>query len=180
MASCSLSERGLLTSAALTGVQATFRDVLLEDYLHRRVYVGIDYGRLEQDPLLILRLGYQLSKNFALELTGAESIGSYATVELTQLNLLSTPVTDAAVVPYFSLGLGGFVKTPKATLVNVRTVTATIGNAGVGVQYYLTRNFVTRLEYRQFVAPIDENRLDKYRQWSLGIAATWMVMAKQT
>ncbi len=153
------------------GVQTTFRDVLLEDYLRRRFYGGMDYGRLEYDPILILRLGYQVSRNFAVELTRSEAVGTYSTIDLTQLSLVATPVTDSAIIPYFSFGLGAFHKTPKVTLVNAKSVSATVGNAGVGLQYYLTRNFVMRADYRQFVVPVDENRLDKYGQWSLGVAA---------
>jgi uncharacterized protein YgiM (DUF1202 family) len=153
------------------GVRTTFRDVLLDDYLRRRFFGGVDYGYMETFPMLSVRLGYQLSRNFGIEVARAQAVGTFSTIDMTSLNLSASPVTDSRFVPYLSLGVGKFRKTPKVTLVNARTLDATIGNAGVGMQVYLTRNFTVRADYRQFIAPIDENRLDKYNQWSLGIGA---------
>ena len=151
------------------GIKSSFRDILLDDYLRRRFHAGVGYGRFDNDPVLVVRAGYQLSPNFAFELAASQVVGRFSTTELMQLNILASPVTDSSLVPYFALGMGPFKNTPKASLVNAAETSATAGNAGFGVQWYITRSFVARADYRRFIVPIDENRVDGYREWTLGL-----------
>jgi hypothetical protein len=60
------------------GVQMSFRDVLLEDYLRRRFEVGFAGGVLEDDPMMLARAGYRLTENFTVELTIGQSVGNFS------------------------------------------------------------------------------------------------------
>ena len=41
------------------GVEKTFRDILVEDYLARRLEVGFAGGIFESDPLVLVRVGWR-------------------------------------------------------------------------------------------------------------------------
>ena len=72
--------------------------------------------------------------------------------------------------PFFSLGLGKFKNTPKATLVGGIETDSNLANAALGAHYYLTRRFIVRADYRRHVVFIDESRINEYNELSLGIS----------
>lgn len=153
------------------GVKTSFRDVLLEDYLHRRVEFGFALGRFESDPLLAARVGYRLHENFTLELTLAQVPGDFSSTSLIYASIVSVPYPDDRWSPFLTLGVGRFHNEPKATLVSAVDTDADLANAGIGVRYYLTRRFAARAEFKQHVTLIDFNRTDAFKEWSIGLAA---------
>lgn len=153
------------------GVKTTFRDVLVEDYLRRRLEFGFGLGRFESDPLLTAHVGYRLHDNFLVELTLSQVPGDFSSTTLFYASIVSQPFPDADWSPFFSLGYGKFDNKPKATLVSANETHADLATAGIGVRYYLTRRFVARLEFRQDVALTDFNRTDAFKEWSVGISA---------
>lgn len=153
------------------GVQATFRDILLEDYLRRRLEVGFSYGQFESDPMLTARVGYRLHEYFTAELTMSQVPGRFSSTSLLYVSLLTEPYPDDRWSPFFTLGMGRFKNEPKATLVSAIDTEADLANAGLGVNYYLTRRFVARFEFKQHVALISHDRTDTYKEWSFGISS---------
>jgi hypothetical protein len=151
------------------GVQTTFRDVLIEDYLRRRLEFGFSVGRFESDPILTAHVGYRLQEHFLVELNVSQVPGQFSSTSLIYGSLVSQMYPDQTWSPYLALGVGHFNNKPKATLVSAIETDADLANAGVGVRYYLTRQFVLRVEWKQHVALIDHNRNETFREWSLGI-----------
>lgn len=151
------------------GAKTTFRDVVLTDYLSRRLEVGFGWGQFEKNPVLTMRVGYGLTPNFVAELSTSEVTAAYSTTSLMQLNLLALPFADQWVSPFFTLGIGRYKNTPKATLVSAPDVSVTAANAGLGVRVYLTRNFLVRGDIREYMVPINDNRVDKFREWTVGL-----------
>lgn len=151
------------------GVKTTFRDVLLADYLSRRLEVGFAWGKFEKDPVLTLRVGFALTPNFIAELSGSQVTSDFSSSSLMQLNLQALPFADRRVSPFFTIGVGRYRNTPKVTLVNTPATSVTAANAGLGVRVYLTRNFLVRGDFREYMAPINDNRVDTFREWTIGL-----------
>lgn len=153
------------------GVKTSFRDVLLEDYLHRRLEFGFSFGRFESDPLLTAHVGYRLHDNLLVELALAQVPGDFSSTSIVYVSLVSQPFPDARWSPFFALGYGRFTNKPKATLVSAIETKADVANAALGMRYYLTRRFVARFDLREHVVLVDFNRTDTFKEWSLGISA---------
>ena len=151
------------------GARTTFRDAMLADYLNRRLEVGFGWGKFEKDPVLTMRVGYGLTPNFIAELSASQVTATYSSSSLMQLNLMALPFADQRVSPYFTLGVGRYKKTPKVTLVNAPEISVTAANAGLGVRVYLTRNFLVRGDFREYMAPINDNRVDTFKEWTIGL-----------
>lgn len=151
------------------GSRTTFRDVVLTDYLSRRLEAGFAWGQFEKEPVLTMRIGFGITPNFFAELSTSQVTAAFSSSSLMQLNLLALPFTDRRVSPFFTLGVGRYRETPKATLVNAPDISATAANAGLGVRVYLTRNFLVRGDFREYVVPINDNRVDKFREWTIGL-----------
>jgi uncharacterized protein YraI len=152
------------------GVQLTFRDVLLEDYLRRRVEAGVAVGQFEVDTALAARLGYRLSDNLGAEFTLSQAVGDFSSSRLTYFSLVSYPFPDWRIAPFFSLGAGQFRNEPKATLVGAHVVSERMANAGIGFHSYLTRNFVLRWDYKTHIVFVDTGRTNEYNEWTLGFS----------
>jgi uncharacterized protein YgiM (DUF1202 family) len=152
------------------GEKKTFRDVLFDDYLTRRMEFGFSFGRLNHDPLLSAYTGYRVHENFIVELTIAQSAGDFSTTSLDYLTLVSQPFPDSRWSPFFSLGAGRFRNTPKSTLVSAIETHGGLANAAVGLRYYVTRQFFLRVEAKRHVALINYNSTDHYNELSAGAA----------
>lgn len=150
------------------GVQMSFRDMLEEDYRRRRIEAGFSAGVLEGDAAMTVRVGYRMNDNFTAELALGQASGDFSTTTAYYLALVSQPFPDWRVSPFFSLGLGKFKNTPKATLVGGIETDSNLANAALGANYYITRRFYVRADFRRHVAFIDENRIRPYDEWSLG------------
>ncbi|MDH5487877.1 MAG: SH3 domain-containing protein [Gammaproteobacteria bacterium] len=151
------------------GARITFRDLMLTDYLHRRLEAGFAWGRFEQEPVLVMRLGYRLTPNFFAELSASQVTATFSSTSLIQANLLASPYPDRRISPFFTLGAGRYRQTPRATLVNAPEISVTAANAGLGVRVYLTRNFLVRADFREYMAPVNDNRVDSFREWTIGL-----------
>ena len=158
------------TTLTEAGAQRTFRDVLFDDYLQRRIEFGFSVGQFENDRILTAYAGYRLSENFLLELAIGESAGKFSSTSLIYGALVSQPFPESRVSPFLALGAGRFKNTPKSTLVSAVETETDLANVGLGVRFYVTRQFFLRAEYRDHVALIGHNRTEAYQEWSLGIS----------
>src|SRR4030088_1326973 len=70
--------------ATLTGVgeKKTFRDVLFDDYLARRLEFGFSFGTFKRDPLLSAHTGYRVHSNFVVATTVYHTPAPYSTASL--------------------------------------------------------------------------------------------------
>jgi hypothetical protein len=151
------------------GVQKSFRDVLEEDYRRRRIEAGFSAGVLDDDSTLTARLGYRLNDNLAVELAASQASGDLSTTDAYYVALVSQPFPDWRLAPFFSLGLGKYRNTPKATLVGAIETDSNLANVALGFNYYLTRSFYVRGDFRRHVVFVDVNRTQSHDEWLLGV-----------
>lgn len=155
-----------MTSA---GVQKTFRDVVLDDYLSRRLEVGFAGGVVKRDPYMGMWIGYRLSDNLSVEGAYGQVTGNFSNTSLYYVAVVSRPYPEWRLSPFFSLGLGRFINTPRATLVSAIETRSTMANATLGLDYYVTRRFYVRADYRRHIVFVDVDRINEYNEMSLGV-----------
>jgi hypothetical protein len=165
-----VSRTDIENMATRDGGQLRLRDVLYEDSQSRRFEVGFAGGLLEDDSIMMVRAGYRLHENLTGEFAIGQASGDFSSSMLYYVSVLSEPFPEWRVSPFFSLGLGRFNNTPKATLVGAIKTESNMANVGVGARAYLTRRFVVRGDYRRHVVFIDENRITDYNEISLGFS----------
>jgi Bacterial SH3 domain len=152
------------------GEKRTFRDVLFDDYLARRLEFGFAFGTFKSDPLLSAYAGYRVHDNFVVELTIAQSAGDFSTTSLYYVSLVSQPFPDSRWSPFLALGAGRFTNTPKSTLVSAIETRGDTANAAIGLRYYITRQFFLRIEAKQHVTLINYDSTNHYTELSAGAA----------
>lgn len=152
------------------GVRKNFRDVLMDDYLSRRLEVGFAAGRFDGDPSLAVRSSYRFSSFIIGEFSLSQVSGDFSSSRIVDLSLQIAPYSDNRFSPYFSLGFGHFRNEPKAPLVNAVDTSATTTMVGIGLRVYLTRRFIVRADFKDYVVMIDADRNEEFQQWVTGFS----------
>jgi uncharacterized protein YgiM (DUF1202 family) len=152
-----------------SGQRRSFRDVLLEDYLQRRLQAGAAWGRFKGEPQIHFWAGYRLSDTLSAEAAWTQVQGVYAGSTLWQLSLQIEPWSQQRLSPYFSTGLGQFHNLPNTSLVENQATTARLGQASLGLNYHLTDRFLLRAEASRVQAFLSDTRSDSYSSARLGL-----------
>ena len=152
------------------GVGKTFRDLVVDDYLGRRVEMGGAYGRFQSEPMLKLWTQYRLADAVGIELSLGQVQGVFSGTDFWALSLTSEPWSDQRLSPFFSVGLGKFKNIPNASLVNAVPVDAKLAHATVGLRWYLAERFVARVDASLYTAFVADSRSIEYRAFTVGLA----------
>lgn len=165
-----VQRRQLETTLTDAGVKKSFRDVLLDDYLQRKVELGAGWGRFKSEPMLKFWLGYRFADTLGAELTVGQVQGTFSGSDFWHLNLQSEPWSDQRISPFFAVGFGHFKNIPNPSLVDATPTDAKLANASVGVRYYLTERFMLRADYSIYTAFVADTRSTEYRAISAGLS----------
>jgi uncharacterized protein YgiM (DUF1202 family) len=165
-----VSRQQLESTLTAAGGTKTFRDVLLDDYLSRKVQLGAAWGHFKTEPMLKLWTSYRLSDTLSLEGTIGQVQGVFSGTDLWHVDVLIEPWSDKRISPFFAVGLGKFKNFPNLSLIGATNTDAKLGVARIGVRYYLTERFVMSADYSLYTALVSDQRSIEYRAWTGGLS----------
>jgi hypothetical protein len=165
-----VTRQQLETTLTAAGGKKTFRDVLVDDYLSRRVQLGFGYGRFSSEPTIKVWGSYRMSETLSVEGTYGQVQGVFSGTDFWHIDVVAEPWSDHRLSPFVGVGLGRFRNIPNQSLVGAQGVSANMGSAAVGVRWYLSDRFVLRADYTLYTAFLSDNRTSEYRAWTAGIA----------
>jgi Bacterial SH3 domain len=160
----------LETTLTDAGSKTSFRDIVLDDYLHRRVELGASWGRFKTEPMLKFWGSYKLSESVAAEATIGQVQGVYSGTDFWHVNLAIEPWSDQRWSPFFGVGLGGFKNIPNSSLVSAITTNAKLAHAEVGLRLHVSERFVLRTDYSFYTAFLSDTRNGEYRAVTVGLS----------
>ena len=169
--------RGWVTRAQLertvtaSGAQARFRQVTEEDYRNHVWELGFSGGDFEGADLLAAYLGLAFNRNLSAELSLAQALGEYSNSYLVDLSLVSQPFPRWRYSPYLSIGIGTVTTKPQTILIQAEDETAATALVGLGLRAYLTRQFMVKIEYRNYILFNSDEDNEEVDQWTAGFAA---------
>lgn len=155
------------------GQQLKFAELDQDAFERRRWELGVTAGELEDAPITSVYGAYGFTRNFSTELTLGHSVGNVSSSLLYKLNLLMQPFPDWDYSPYFTLGLGTIDVKPSATLIEPADKSNEFSQLGLGLRKYLSRRFMLRLEFNEYVifsASNDKDENEDINEWKLGFA----------
>lgn len=145
-------------------------EITREDYDQRRWELTAMSGDFDGINVINLTAGYALTANLSAELAWSKTLGAYASSELIGASLVHQPFPDWRWSPFFTLGTGSVRLAPAATLVQPHDRRENFIDAGIGVKYHLTRRFLLRAEYKNYVLLTNRNKNEEPKEWKLGFA----------
>jgi hypothetical protein len=149
-----------------TGEPLDLEEPIRDNYMSRRWQGGVMAGDFGGASLISAFGGYAFSENLSIELTLNHILGEFSNGYSATLGLMHVFAPEWRLSPYFTLGTGVIYTDPKSTLVESIDRTDQIGYVGGGLQFYLTRRFMLRSEYRSnviFTSRDDNEEVDEWK-----------------
>jgi hypothetical protein len=162
--------RQLETTLTEAGGKKTFRDILLDDYLVRRVQLGASWGRFKSEPMLKLYTSYKFTDTLSVEGTLGQVQGVFSGTDFWHVDAMAEPWSDRRLSPFFGIGLGRFKNFPNLSLVGATVTDAKLANATIGARYHLTDRFVIRVDYTLYTAFLSDTRSAEYKAFTAGLS----------
>jgi len=152
------------------GSKKTFRDVLLDDYLRRRLEFGAGWGHFDSDPMLKLWATYSLVDTLALEATAGQVEGRYSGTNFWHVNLLAQPLSDRRLEPFFGIGVGRIYYSPNASLISALPAHSDMADAMIGLRFHVTDRLIVRCDWNAYTAFISNSQTQQYRAITAGLS----------
>jgi uncharacterized protein YgiM (DUF1202 family) len=156
----------MIATLEQTGEPLDLQEPARENYMSRRWQGGVMAGDFGGASLISAFGGYAFSDNLSIELTFNHILGEFSNGASATLGLMHVFVPEWRLSPYFTLGTGVIYTEPKSTLVRSQERTDQVGYVGGGLQFYITRRFMLRSEYRNniiFTSRDDNEEVDEWK-----------------
>src|SRR5690606_41837152 len=114
---------------------------------------------------------YHVTRKVSGQLEGSQYYGTDPNGEVLAASLVHQPCPQWRLSPFFTLGGGAVCTQPKAPLVQSEDRSDGLVDVGIGVRYYLTRRFLVRAQYKNFVVLTDQDTNQNVEEWKIGFSA---------
>ena len=151
-----------------TGEYVAMEDIGQEDYFRPHGEVGVLLGELDGITALTVMAGYTFTENLQLNLAWTEAQSELASNRFISLGIQHHLYPRWRLSPYVLMGAGVVDIEPRTVLVAPDNSSERAVHAGFGVRAWLTRSFVFRTEYRNWVVLTDSNDNDEFEEWRAG------------
>ena len=156
-----------------SGEQFKVTDLDEDDFAKRRWVFGVTGGEFESTPVFSLFGGYSLTDNVAVEAHFGQSTGSVSSATFLKGNLVMQPLPDLKYSPYMTLGFGKIDVDSSSSLISSNSDSSSFAQVGLGVQRYVSRSFLFRIEVNEYVifSTTNTNTSNEVAsEWKLGFA----------
>ncbi len=172
----------LVKTLTLDDQNVVIKNLDFDEYLNKTWEVGVINGDFEGASLISLYGGYHFTENLSTELSFSQVLGNFSEIRMATINIINEPfpklkplrwlpyVGNFTLSPFFGVGTGVIQTLPRATLVKTEDRTDNLLFVTAGAKFYLTRRFLLRMEYRQFVVLTNRNQNEDVREWKLGFS----------
>jgi uncharacterized protein YgiM (DUF1202 family) len=162
--------RQLETTLTAAGGAKTFRDVLVDDYLHRRVELGAAWGQFDSAPMLKVWTAFRFTDTLSIEGTVGQVQGTFSGTDFWHIGINAEPWSEQRLSPYLGIGVGKFKNVPNQSLVDASTTNANLAHATAGLRYYLSDRFVARIDYTLYTAFVSDTDTTEYNAFTIGLS----------
>jgi uncharacterized protein YraI len=139
-------------------------------YTNRRWEGGLMTGSFEGADVVSAYGAYHFTRNISVELEAGEYFGSFSNGHVVTLNVALQPFPTWRLSPFVTLGTGQMFVEPKSTLVNTKDRSDEVVDVGIGARYYLSRRFLLRAQYKNYVVLTDRDTNENAEEWKIGIS----------
>lgn len=160
----------LQRTLTVDGEQVDVSEASQADFAKREWETGVMAGLFENADVISIYGAWGFTENLSLELTLGHVMGDFSNAKYGTLHLTHQPFPEWWISPYFQLGTGYIRTDPAATIIQTEDRSEQLTHVGVGARTYLTRRFVLRVEYNNYVVLTDRNDNEKVEEWKAGFS----------
>ncbi len=153
-----------------TGEPMEIRDATLAEFQERRWEAGLMAGDFDGADVMTAYGGFAFTPNFSAELAASKVLGDFSDSEVLEGSIVAQPFPQWRFSPFFALGTGIIHTEPNVTLVQEEDRTDSFATAGGGLRVYLTRRFLLRMQYKNYVIFQSKDENQEIDEWKAGFS----------
>ena len=165
-----VSRNQLQRTLTESGAQMDIDEVTLNEFSFHRWEMGAMGGKFEDADVVTVYAGFALTPNFSVEASASKLFADFSDADMADVSLSIHPFPGWRFSPFFSLGTGVIRVDAKTTLVEEPDRTDQLGHVGAGFRIYLTRRFVFRAQYKNYVIFQSTDDNQEVDEWKAGFS----------
>ena len=163
-----ISRTEMQQTLTASGERTKLKTLAADDYSGRTWEAGLLGGGFQHSTVMTAYAGYYFTDNFSAELSLSQILSGFSSSTFVNINLALEPFPEWVVSPYFTLGTGIISTRSRSSLVKSRDSTDNSSNVGIGARMYFTKQFLIRLEVKDYVLYTSNNNNEEVTEWKLG------------
>ncbi|MGD8842397.1 MAG: hypothetical protein PVJ83_02890 [Gammaproteobacteria bacterium] len=152
------------------GEQVDITDATRKEFAFHRIEAGAMGGDFEDAEVLTMYGGFFLTPKLSIELSASKIFADFSDGEMADVSISMHPFPEWRFSPFFSLGTGIIHSNPDTTLVEESDRTDQLAHVGAGLRVYLTRRFIFRAQYKNYVIFQSTDDNQEIDEWKAGFA----------
>ena len=154
----------------LDGGTIDFREYGIGEFAGRRWELGFQGGDFGGASILTAHGGFALTPNITAQVAASQILGDFSDGYMGTVSLIMNPFPQWRVSPFFGIGTGVIHIEPQTTIVESEDRTDEIAHVGAGVNVYLSRRFIMRLEYKRHTVLTSRDDNQEIDEWKAGFS----------
>ncbi len=159
-------ERTLTPSGKTTEI----REAGFKEFSFHPLEIGALVGDFEGADVMTFYGAYSFTPNLSAELSASKLFSTFSDAEMVNLGLLIHPFPEWRISPFFTVGTGVIRTNPKTTLVQEQDRIDQLAHVGVGVRVYITRQFIFRAQYKNYLIFQSTDDNQEINEWQAGLS----------
>ncbi|MBI3562784.1 MAG: SH3 domain-containing protein [Gammaproteobacteria bacterium] len=160
----------MLQTLSPDGKRIELKEASQEDFVDRRWEMGMLGGDFQGAYVITTYGGYHLTENISTEVSLSQVLGNLSSSVMLGFHLVEEPFPEWTVSPFFSLGTGLIETKAKSTLAVVKDRRNNFSHYSIGARMYLTKRFLVRIDYGNYVIFTTKDNNEEIREWKAGFA----------
>lgn len=142
----------------------------MDAFSSRRWEVGLGGGAIEGAATINGYLAFNLNPYVGVQGEVAQILGEYSDGYMGSVSAFLRPFPRSRFSPFFNIGTGYIHIQPQTTIVQALDLNDEIVHAGLGVDVYVSRKFMLRMEYRRHTVLTSRDDNEELNQWKAGFS----------
>jgi hypothetical protein len=151
-----------------SGERVDIKDPGPEDFRARNWEYGVLMGDFEGAAVITAYGAYHFTENISTEILISQATGNASNNTLLGVQLVHQTFPEWTVSPFVALGTGFIHVTPKSTIASTENRTDQYANYSLGIRMHVTKRFLLRVEYTDYIIFTDQNENEEVNEWKAG------------
>ncbi|MFV2091395.1 MAG: hypothetical protein ACC642_12105, partial [Pseudomonadales bacterium] len=131
---------------------------------------GLGGGDIDGAATIEGYLSFALNPYISLQVEATQILGEYSDGYMASASIFMRPFPRWRLSPFFNIGTGYIHVEPQTTIVQSQDLSDEIVHAGTGFDFYVSRKFMLRMEYRRLTVLTSRDANEELNQWKAGFS----------
>ncbi len=165
-----VERRQLERTLTPSGENTEIRDATLKEFSFHRLEIGALGGTFDNNDIMTVYGGFWFTPNLSVELSASKKFSDFSSADMANLGVLIHPFPEWRISPFFTVGTGVIRTNLNPILGQGENRTDQLAHVGAGLRVYLTRQFIFRAQYKNYVIFSNADDNQEINEWQAGLS----------